>query len=30
MIIHNFIWIYKDTRELITGKKSAKEEEPWD
>jgi TRAP-type C4-dicarboxylate transport system permease small subunit len=30
MIIHNLIWIYKDTRELITGKKSAKEEEPWD
>ncbi|MFW6119858.1 MAG: TRAP transporter small permease [Petrotogales bacterium] len=30
MIIHNLIWIYKDTRELVTGKKSAKEEEPWD
>ncbi len=30
MIIHNLIWIYKDIRELATGKKSAKEEEPWD
>lgn len=30
MIIHNLIWIYKDTKELVTGQKSAKEEEPWD
>jgi len=30
MFIHNLIWIYKNGRELFTGKKPVKEVEPWD